>query len=74
MKGRITERVFGGFGAAIVEVQIVFPGEAHAAVNLDAAIADSARSVNGIKNSFSSPLTLGAVCPGRANIFSEYLF
>src|ERR1700688_1573453 len=27
-----------------------------------------------VKNSFSSPPTLGAVCPVRANIFSEYLF
>ena len=41
MKSGVTESIFGGFGAAIVQVNIVFPGEAHAAVNLDAAIADA---------------------------------
>src|ERR1700674_4357449 len=45
MKGRITKSVFGRFGAAIVKVQIVLPSETHTTVNLDAAIADSARGI-----------------------------
>src|SRR5271155_2086689 len=48
MKGGVAESVFGGFGTAIVQVNIVLPGEAHAAVNLDAAIAYGAPGIAGI--------------------------
>src|SRR5689334_10863205 len=40
MKRRVSKRRFRGLRAAVVQVKIVFPSETHAAVNLDAAIAD----------------------------------
>ena len=42
---RVAERGLGGFRPAIVQVQIAFPREAHAAVNLDPAVADGAAGV-----------------------------
>jgi len=48
MESGVAEGGFGGFGAAIVKVEIVFPGEAHAAVDLDAAVADGASGIAGV--------------------------
>src|ERR1700733_9930379 len=45
MKGCVAECRFRAFSPAVVQVHIIFPSEAHAAVNLDAAIADGARRV-----------------------------
>lgn len=48
MKGSVAEGGFRCLGAAIVEVEIVLPGEAHATVDLDAAVADGAGGVAGV--------------------------
>src|SRR5580704_5541966 len=45
MKSGVAECRFRTFGAAVVQVHIVLPGETHAAVNLDAAIANRAGGV-----------------------------
>ena len=48
MKCGIAESCFRRFRAAVVKVNIIFPGESHAAVNLNAAIADGAGGVTRI--------------------------
>src|SRR5580698_2929567 len=45
MKVGVPECRFRTLGPAVVQVHIIFPSEAHAAVNLDAAIADGTRRV-----------------------------
>src|ERR1700691_6284528 len=45
MKGCVAECRFRAFSPAVVQVDIIVPSEAYAAVNLDAAIADGARRV-----------------------------
>src|ERR1700678_1396978 len=45
MEGRIAEGGFGSLGAAIKKVHLIFPSETHAAVDLNAAIADGAACV-----------------------------
>src|SRR5271154_3689499 len=48
MKRGVAKSVFGSFGAAIVKVKVVLPSESHAAMDLNAAIADGASGVAGI--------------------------
>src|SRR5216684_1365234 len=48
VKCSVAERCFRCFRPAIVQVKIVLPREAHAAVNLDATVADGAAGVAGI--------------------------
>src|ERR1700675_4065009 len=48
MEGGVAERRFRGLCAAVIEVHIVFPGETHPAMNLDAAVANGTGGVAGI--------------------------
>src|ERR1700735_4711 len=48
MKRGVSECRFRCFRSAVVQVQIVFPREPHAAVNLDATVADCAGGIAGI--------------------------
>ena len=48
MEGGVAEEGLVGPGALEVDVQVVFPGEADAAVDLHAAVAHLARGVGGV--------------------------
>src|SRR5580704_7689499 len=48
MECGVAEYRFRGFRAAVIKVNIVFPGETHPAMNLDAAVADGAGGIAGI--------------------------
>src|SRR5207253_5627236 len=49
MKSCITKHGLGSFRAPVIQVKVVFPGEAHASVNLDSAIAHRAARVARVK-------------------------
>src|SRR5215472_10273780 len=49
MKGRITKHAHGSFRASVIQMKVVLPSEAHAAVNLNSAIAHRAACVARVK-------------------------
>src|SRR5262249_12105356 len=49
MERRVAEHRLRRLGAPVIEVEIVFPRETHAAVNLNAAVADRAARVAGVE-------------------------
>src|SRR6201998_4637382 len=49
MTGRITQSGLGSFRAPVIQMKIIFPGEAHAAMNLNSAIAHCVARIAGVK-------------------------
>src|SRR6516162_2647980 len=49
MKSRITKHALGSFRPSIIQMKVVFPSEAHTAVNLNSAIAHRAACVARVK-------------------------
>src|SRR2546429_614226 len=69
MKSCITKHGLGSFRAPVIQVKVVFPGEAHASVNLDSAIAHRAARVARVKlgdgNSSGGIRSVVLESPGR---------